>query len=449
MRRIILGGVAFAASIFVRHMCFPALLVASIGALCDDCPDVDGDGFGLAGEACPADNCPERANPDQADRDQDGFGDRCDNCALLPNPGQEDTEACEPLPLASLTTVEQARFVGGLDLYAAIESPASGLGPAFEAASCAECHQVPTIGGAGTRRVTLFGSSGSGAFDPLSAHGGPELQSRAITTESCSASPESVPTEADVVALRDVAAAYGDGLIEALEDKTILKKADPDDRKRDGISGRANLVEGRVGRFGWKAQAATLDGFVPSHSLAWIGITSPGAPDDIAPGGTPSDCDPAPDPEDDGARMTAQADFVRLLSPLSSPTKLSPSARKGRAAFKKSRCDRCHLEKLRTGESSTPAMRKQSLRLWSDLLLHDMGASLADGVPQGLATGNEFRTPPLWGVSRTAPYLHDGRAPTLDQAIRLHDGEAVEARDRFLALSAEERALLILFLGEI
>ena len=104
---------------------------------------------------------------------------------------------------------------------------------------------------------------------------------------------------------------------------------------------------------------------------------------------------------------------------------------------------------LRTGESAAPAMRKQSLRLWSDLLLHDMGPSLADGIPQGLATGSEWRTPPLWGVSRTAPYLHDGRAATLDQAIRLHDGEATESRDRFLALSAEERALLVLFLGEI
>ncbi|MFM7144033.1 MAG: di-heme oxidoredictase family protein [Alphaproteobacteria bacterium] len=420
-----------------------------IGDACDTCTDVDADGFGLPGEACPADNCPERANPDQADRDLDGVGDRCDSCPLLPNPAQEDTDACSPLPLARLTAPEQDRFESGLDRYAAIENPASGLGPAFEAASCAECHHVPTIGGAGTRRVTLFGSTAAGVFDPLSAHGGPELQSRAIATDLCSASPETIPVEADVVALRDAAAAYGDGLVEALEDKTILKKSDPDDRKRDGISGRANVVGGRVGRFGWKAQAATLADLVPAHSLAWIGITSPATPADLAPGGTPSGCDPASDPEDDGTRMVAQADFVRLLSPLPAPTKLSPSARKGRAAFKKSRCDGCHLEKMRTGESTSPAMRKLSLRLYSDLLLHDMGASLADGIPQGLASGSEWRTSPLWGVARTAPYLHDGRAATLDQAIRLHDGEAAASRDRFLALTAEKRALLVLFLGEI
>ena len=78
-----------------------------------------------------------------------------------------------------------------------------------------------------------------------------------------------------------------------------------------------------------------------------------------------------------------------------------------------------------------------------------MGSDLADGLARGLATGSEFRTPPLWGVSRTPPYLHDGRAATLDQAIRAHGGEATVSRDRFLALSAEDRALLILFLGEV
>ena len=420
-----------------------------LGDLCDDCTDVDADGFGLTGEACPADNCPERANPDQADRDLDGVGDRCDNCALLPNPEQAETDACEPLPLARLTSAEEARFDGGLDRYAAIETPATGLGPAFNGASCAECHNSPTIGGAGSRRITLFGARSGDGFDPLAAHGGPELQSRGIATDACTVEGETIPAEADVVAQRDTSAGYGDGLIEALDDRVIAKRADPDDSKRDGISGRPNLVNGRIGRFGWKAEAATLGEFVAAHAVAEVGITSPTFPVDDAPGGVASACDPAADPEDDGTRIAAEAEFVRLLAPLPVSAKLSPQGRRGRANFKKSRCDGCHLEKMRTGESATPAMRKQSLRLYSDLLLHDMGSDLADGLARGLATGSEFRTPPLWGVSRTPPYLHDGRAATLDQAIRAHGGEATVSRDRFLALSAGDRALLILFLGEI
>ena len=108
----------------------------------------------------------------------------------------------------------------------------------------------------------------------------------------------------------------------------------------------------------------------------------------------------------------------------------------------------CHLDKLRTGASSVAALNNRRVRLFSDLLLHDMG-TLGDGIEQGEASGSEFRTAPLWGVAQSAPYLHDGRAATLEDAIAAHGGEGQAARDRFLALSPSERAALVAYLESL
>ena len=153
------------------------------------------------------------------------------------------------------------------------------------------------------------------------------------------------------------------------------------------------------------------------------------------------------DPEDDGSNVAAFADFMTLLAPL--PT--GPRSRQvmvGRGLFRRIKCSTCHLDKLRTGTSPVAALSNRRVRLFSDLLLHDMGA-LGDGIEQGEASGNEFRTAPLWGVARSVPYLHDGRAATLDDAIAAHAGEGQAARDRFLALSASERAALLAYLNAL
>ena len=122
------------------------------------------------------------------------------------------------------------------------------------------------------------------------------------------------------------------------------------------------------------------------------------------------------------------------------------AVRTGRRVFRRTGCRACHLDTLRTGSSAVRALDHQRVRAFSDFLLHDMGA-LGDGIAQGDATGSEFRTAPLWGVARSAPYLHDGRAATLGEAVALHDGEARAARDRFLALPATDQAALLEFLN--
>jgi len=120
----------------------------------------------------------------------------------------------------------------------------------------------------------------------------------------------------------------------------------------------------------------------------------------------------------------------------------------GRGIFRRIKCNACHLDKLRTGASPVAALNNRRVRLFSDLLLHDMGG-LGDGIQQGDASGSEFRTAPLWGASQSAPYLHDGRAATLEDAIAAHAGEGQAARDRFLALSGSDRAALLAYLNAL
>jgi CxxC motif-containing protein (DUF1111 family) len=209
-----------------------------------------------------------------------------------------------------------------------------------------------------------------------------------------------------------------------------------------------HLVGGRVGRFGWKAQTVSLRDFAGEAYVNEMGITSPAFASELAPQGGPVTCDPVPDPEDDGADVAAFTSFMSLLAPLpASP--LSREGRIGRTVFRRSGCRACHTDRLRTGNTLPAPLARKKVKAFSDFLLHDMGPALADGIAQGDATGSEFRTPPLWGVRASAPYLHDGRAPTLEDAIAAHGGEAQTARDRFLALGATERAQLIEFLGSL
>jgi CxxC motif-containing protein (DUF1111 family) len=259
---------------------------------------------------------------------------------------------------------------------------------------------------------------------------------------------------------------FGVGLIEAIPEADILALADPGDSDGDGISGRANIVAsegyvpvhepgsgaGRLGRFGRKAQVPALLQQVVEAYHQDMGVTSdfrleenrnPMAPADAA--------DNVGDPEVDVATVLAVLAYVRMLEP-PAPGAETERVALGSTTFSEIGCASCHTASFTTGTSPVPALSNRVIYPWSDFLLHDMGDELADNRPDGLATGREWRTAPLWGLRVMRDFLngdaflmHDGRARSVDEAILLHGGEAQAARDAFVALSTELRAALLDF----
>jgi CxxC motif-containing protein (DUF1111 family) len=358
--------------------------------------------------------------------------------------------------LPGLNAAQQALFDAGLEEFQAVETPEGGLGPIFNGSSCAACHSAGAIGGASAITVTRFGRTVDGKFDALDHLGGSLLQDKAIDPEV----QERVPAEANVVARRLSTPLFGAGLIEAIPDAEILLSAQR--RRPDGVVGRAALVNDvasgktRVGRFGWKAQQATLLSFAGDAYLNEMGVTSRLFPTENAPNGNQAllaKWDKVPDVEDsvDPATGTSDidhaADFMRLLAP-PPPLRPTASALAGGRVFDRINCTACHTPVLFTGSSPVAALAFKPVPLFSDLLLHDMG-TLGDGIEQAPAKATELRTAPLWGLRARGPFLHDGRATTVDQAIRAHEGQGAPSRNRYNALGAAERQQLLDFLSTI
>jgi CxxC motif-containing protein (DUF1111 family) len=359
-------------------------------------------------------------------------------------------------PLVGLTTAELTSFRDGLADFRQEETVDSGLGPIFNDTSCVVCHAAGGVGGASRRTVTRFGKTTNGVFDPLSAQGGSLLQARAIDP----AFREVIPGAANTIAKRVTTPLFGAGLIEAIPDASLIAAAAA--AKPDGVKGRAALINDvttgaqRVGRFGWKNQQATLLAFAGDAYVNEMGITNRFFPEENAPNGNTAllaRADQILDPEDQVNPATNKSDidraanFMRLLAPPSrGPITAAVSA--GERLFTSLNCTVCHTPALTTGTSSSSALSLKRVPLYSDLLLHDMGA-LGDGIAQGAAGAREMRTAPLWGLGSRPVYLHDGRTDSLDVAIKEHAGEASAARSRYVALPAAQQLQLVAFLRSL
>ncbi|MER8372183.1 di-heme oxidoredictase family protein [Mesorhizobium sp. M1406] len=263
----------------------------------------------------------------------------------------------------------------------------------------------------------------------------------------------------------------GLGLIEEIAPADILVRADPNDVDGDGISGRPNIVRDGPGgeltlaRFGWKAQTASIRQQAADAFAGDIGISTPEEPKHwgdctaaqakclAMPTGAQQRLGPveAPPPVMDLVTFYSQNLAVPARRDLDRPDVLT-----GKKIFYEIGCIACHTPKFVT-RRGTPNKAQAFQLIWpySDFLLHDMGPDLADGQAVGDATGNEWRTPPLWGIGLTETingnsfFLHDGRARSLTEAILWHGGEARKARDRFAAADAADRDALLKFLESL
>ena len=278
---------------------------------------------------------------------------------------------------------------------------------------------------------------------------------------------------------------FGAGLIEAIPDSAILAnvQSNASEKSALGISGHANAHlsgnvnrsanDGTITRFGWKAQNKSLLLFASEAYNVEMGVTNLLFPQerDETPGclfnATPEDTlNFTPTPATSGNSNTAVlsdieafANFMRMLAP-PTPAPATPSSERGRATFAKIGCVHCHTPSLTTGakiesgSSTSPsaALSNQTANLYSDLLVHHMGKGLADGITQGGAGPDEFRTAPLWGVGQRVFFLHDGRTTNLVDAIRDHKSRGSEANkviEHFTRLTTQEQQEVIDFLRSL
>ena len=387
-----------------------------------------------------------------------------------------------------------------------VTAPASaegrdGLGPLFNARSCSGCHFKDGRGrppAEGEEMLSMLlrisiGQGPGGAPLPDPGYGG-QIQDKAVAgaepeavvgtvwEETQGAFPDGEPyslhkpvftlsspaygafSEDLRIGPRVAPGVYGMGLLEAVDAETVLAAADPDDGDGDGISGRPNMVPDggggapQLGRFGWKAGVPTVKAQVAGAFLGDIGITSPLHPDhghtgrQAALDGLPN----GGEPEVDESKLDRITLYCQLLAVPARRAWMDGEVRRGKLLFREAGCASCHLERMETGESHpVELLRNQTIHPYTDMLLHDMGEGLADGMAVYEASGSEWRTPPLWGIGLVETvnghtrFLHDGRARNLQEAILWHGGEALPSREAYAALPPEDRKAVLAFLGSL
>jgi CxxC motif-containing protein (DUF1111 family) len=429
------------------------------------------------------------ASTNQGDQGNQGFsGD--------PGPRQGFTPHAA---ISQLSAGEAAAYSAGRQTFQEVDSVSgtlsagAGLGPRFNMDSCAGCHAFPDVGGSSPRhnpqidvatraganntipsfitssgpvRVARFVRTASGAPDG-GVHDLFVISGRTDASGCKIAQPDfNTALANNNVIFRIPTPVFGAGLIEGIDDHSILANltANASRKAALGISGHENrnANDGTLTRFGWKAQNKSLTIFAGEAYNVEQGVTNDVFPNERE---SAANCQYNALPEDhvdaNGGRpdhpVTAPSDvlefvfFMRFLAPPSRDP-LTPSISNGESLFSSVGCALCHTPSMTTGLSVTPALSKKPVNLFSDLLVHNMGSGLGDGVSQGTAAGNEFRTAPLWGLGDRLFFLHDGRTSDLKAAIEAHSSSGSEANgvvSAYEGLSGQQRQDLLNFLRSL
>jgi CxxC motif-containing protein (DUF1111 family) len=321
-------------------------------------------------------------------------------------------------PRADASEADRKIFADGLKQFSRTWDAQDGTGERFNEHSCLGCHSVPKPGGAGTGANTFVIVS-----NDISDAGGGHVFQRLQRTASGTAE---LPAPAGS-SRRKAPLLFGLGLLDSAALEHPTSPAPGPDR----ITGRVGGTPEQPSRFGWKARVPDIGTFVATAFAEELGLprtTAGQTYPDIA--------------------IEEIATFVRLLGPPPRQRDADERVAAGERIFAETGCVQCHTPSLRLSRQAAAELdREPEIRAYTDLLLHDMGPRLADGITEGKAGPADFRTPPLWGVGASGPpYLHDGRARDLAEAIGMHDGEARDTRLRWERLSPAEREALIRFL---
>lgn len=409
-------------------------------------------------------------------------------------------------PVSGLSPRDEQVFAFGDKMFETqfVQGPApvfSGLGPLYNQTSCAGCHNRE-----GRGRMPDFGDHYESVFFKISMpgkdiHGAPlpvpgfghQIQDRAVFGENVEARIEVEWKERDftfpdgtkaslrypkftvkdayrpfpegvLLSPRLSRPTYGMGLIDAIPEENILKNSDPTDLNKDGISGKANYVydfltgnRHVIGKIGWKASVVNVKSQVARALIEDIGVTSSIFPQKI---GADQEqyrsayIGPGPDVAD--SVIHALTFYMQSLGVPARRNVDDPDVVKGQSLFNGIGCVKCHVDVQKTKvDSRFKPVSGQTIRPYSDFLLHDMGPDLSDGRPEYEAEGSEWRTPPLWGiglskkVSGHGQLLHDGRARSFEEAILWHGGEAEKARTSYTRLTESSRKSLQKFLESL